>query len=129
MARVVHFEIHVDDPEHAIAFYHEIFGWEISKWETGEDYWLVVTGSPEEPGINGGFFRRRLARPEGDSAVIAYVCTIDVASVDETAERMMAHGGMVVVPKIAIPHVGWLIYCKDTEGNIFGITQADPSVG
>jgi predicted enzyme related to lactoylglutathione lyase len=24
-----------------------------------------------------------------------------------------------------IPGVGWLVYCKDTEGNIFGMMQAD----
>jgi predicted enzyme related to lactoylglutathione lyase len=25
-----------------------------------------------------------------------------------------------------IPGVGWLAYCKDTEGNVFGIMQDDP---
>jgi hypothetical protein len=25
----------------------------------------------------------------------------------------------------AIPGVGWQAYCKDTEGNLFGIHQAD----
>jgi predicted enzyme related to lactoylglutathione lyase len=24
-----------------------------------------------------------------------------------------------------IPTVGWLAYCKDTEGNIFGVLQPD----
>ena len=27
----------------------------------------------------------------------------------------------------AIPGVGWLAYCKDTEGHIFGMMQNDPS--
>jgi predicted enzyme related to lactoylglutathione lyase len=26
---------------------------------------------------------------------------------------------------MAIPGVGWLAYCKDTEGNIFGMMQSD----
>jgi hypothetical protein len=26
-----------------------------------------------------------------------------------------------------VPGVGWLAYCKDTEGNIFGMMQADKS--
>jgi predicted enzyme related to lactoylglutathione lyase len=26
-----------------------------------------------------------------------------------------------------IPGVGWVAYCKDTEGNIFGMMQNDPS--
>jgi hypothetical protein len=28
---------------------------------------------------------------------------------------------------MAIPGVGWLCYYKDTEGNIFGMMQSDPS--
>jgi predicted enzyme related to lactoylglutathione lyase len=27
-----------------------------------------------------------------------------------------------------VPGVGWLAYCKDPEGNIFGVMQNDPSV-
>jgi len=29
---------------------------------------------------------------------------------------------------MAVPHVGWLAYAKDTEGNIFGVMQSDHSV-
>jgi predicted enzyme related to lactoylglutathione lyase len=28
-----------------------------------------------------------------------------------------------------IPGMGWLAYCKDTEGNIFGMMQNDPNAG
>ena len=28
MPRVVHFEIHADDPERTISFYNSVFGWE-----------------------------------------------------------------------------------------------------
>jgi len=31
------------------------------------------------------------------------------------------------MPKDAIPGVGWFAYCKDTEGNMFGIMEADES--
>jgi hypothetical protein len=37
------------------------------------------------------------------------------------------HGGQVVVPKMAIPGVGYVIYCQDTEGLVFGLYQNDPS--
>ena len=33
MPRVVHFEIAADDPDKAAAFYQEVFGWKIVKWE------------------------------------------------------------------------------------------------
>jgi hypothetical protein len=31
------------------------------------------------------------------------------------------------MPKMTIPGVGYLAYCHDTEGNMFGIMQADPA--
>jgi predicted enzyme related to lactoylglutathione lyase len=33
----------------------------------------------------------------------------------------------MALPKMPIPGMGWLAYCKDSEGNIFGMMQADPS--
>ena len=41
---VAHFEIVAIEPERAIDFYTNVFGWEIKKWEEGEmDYWMVMT--------------------------------------------------------------------------------------
>jgi uncharacterized protein len=122
MARPVHFEIHADDPERAVEFYSAVLGWTFTKWEGPADYWLVTTGPDNEPGINGGLVRRQGG--SGD-AVIAYVCTMDVPSVDDYVDRVVGAGGMVALPKMAVPGVGWLAYCKDTEGNIFGFMQAD----
>jgi predicted enzyme related to lactoylglutathione lyase len=34
-------------------------------------------------------------------------------------------GGQVISPKTPIPGVGYFAQCKDTEGNIFGISQMD----
>jgi predicted enzyme related to lactoylglutathione lyase len=127
MPRVVHFEIHAEDPERAVAFYRDVFGWEIHKWEGPEDYWLIKTGADGTPGINGGLLRRRGAGPVDMQAVNSYVCTVDVPSVDEYLERIQAKNGTIALPKMPIPGIGWLAYAKDTEGNIFGIMQMDPS--
>src|SRR5690606_37940608 len=56
------------------------------------------------------------------------VCTVDVSSVDESLARAAAPGGSLALPKMPIPGVGWLAYAKDTEGNIFGMMQMDPTV-
>lgn len=48
---------------------------------------------------------------------------MDVPSIDEYCETVKNHGGMVIVPKMEIPRMGWLVYCKDTEENIFGMIQ------
>ena len=125
MPRVVHFEIHADDPRRAVNFYQDIFGWQINNWGGPEDYWLVTTGPDNEPGINGAILRRR--GPVNGDAVIAYVCTIAVPSVDDVTAKITAQGGTIALPKMAVPHVGWVAYCKDAEGNIFGVLQNDPS--
>jgi uncharacterized protein len=125
MPRVIHFEIHAGNPTRAIAFYEKVFGWTFQKWEGPMEYWLVTTGPDAQPGINGGLMQRQ-GEIDGQ-AVIAYVCTIDVAAVDDSVKTIEANGGQIVVPKMPIPGLGWLVYCKDTEGNIFGIMQSDAS--
>jgi len=124
MPRVVHFEIHAADPERAVNFYQTLFGW-FQKWEGPMDYWLIITGPDDQRGINGGLVRRQ-GEIDGQ-AVIAYVCTVDVEDVDASVKTAIDNGGQVALPKMPIPGVGWLAYCKDTEGNIFGVMQNDPN--
>ena len=88
------------------------------------EYWLIKTGPDSQPGINGGLIKRKSVID--GTAVIAYVCTVDVASVDATAKKVGDLGGTIVVPKMPIPGMGWLVYAKDTEGNIFGFMHSDP---
>lgn len=136
MNRIVHFEIHAADPERAAQFYRDVFGWDIQEWvvpgiEMPEEnrYWLVTTGPQEEPGINGGILFRRGAAPAAGQPVNAYVCTIGVASLDESVDRAVAAGATVALPKMPVKGIGWLAYCIDTEGNIFGMLQADQEAG
>jgi predicted enzyme related to lactoylglutathione lyase len=121
------FEVHAEQPERAIRFYRDVLGWEFTKWAGPQEYWLIKTGPDGQPGINGGMIPRKGA--VDGQAVIAYVCTVDTPSVDEYLKKAQASGGTVAVPKMPIPGVGWLAYCKDTEGNIFGLMQADPKAG
>lgn len=124
MPRVIHFEIHVDDPQRAKAFYGSLFGWQFTDWGGPHEYTLIQTGT-EGPGIDGGMLRRQV--PLEGPGLRAFVCTVDVPSVDETCEQITALGGEIAMPKMAVPNVGWLAYGKDPEGNLFGIMQMDPS--
>jgi predicted enzyme related to lactoylglutathione lyase len=123
MPRVIHFELHADDPERAIRFYSSVLGWHFTKWNGPQDYWLVKTGAHEQPGIDGGMIRRH-GSASGDR-VIAFVCTVDTPNLDEYVAKAAAHGATVALPKMAIPGVGWLAYVKDTEGNILGMMEPD----
>jgi predicted enzyme related to lactoylglutathione lyase len=127
MPRVIHFEIHADNPERAVAFYRQIFGWEMTKWGGPMEYWLITTGPSDKPGINGGLLKRRGPGPVDMQAVNSYVGTIDVPSVDDFVGKITAAGGTIALPKMAVPGIGWLAYFKDTEGNIVGIMQSDPA--
>ena len=120
MPRVVFFELPVDDPDRAIQFYSNVFGWRIHKMPgmDGEgDYWLISTG--EDANVSdGGLMPRAPGRTTTTN-------TIDVPSVDEYVDKIVAQGGAVVAPKMPIPGVGYLAYCTDTEGTVFGILQPD----
>ncbi len=124
MPRVIHFEIHAEDPDRAMRFYSSLFGWQFTKWDGPQDYWTIKTGPDGQPGIDGGLIRRRGA--VDGQAVIAFVCTVDVPAIDESTESIAACGGTVVVDKMPVPGVGWLAYGRDPEGNIFGVMQSDP---
>lgn len=121
MPRPVHFEIHANDPERAIAFYEAMFGWTFTKWDGPWPYWLVDTGSGM--GINGGLLPRQGPQPVEGQAVNAFVITVNVASCDQAMEDAVTHGGSLALEKVEIPGMGWLGYVKDPEGNILGVMQ------
>lgn len=126
MARVCHFEIHAAEPEKAVAFYQAVFAWQFRKWDGPADYWLICTGPATESGIDGGLVRRQGPAPTQGQPVNSYVCTVAVEALDATLAAVTSAGGAVVVPKMAIPGVGWLAYVTDTQGNIVGLMQNDP---
>jgi len=117
MNRPVHFEIPSDNPEKATAFYGKVFGWTFNKWGGDEmPYWLVTTG--EGDGINGGILKKQHPGQVTTN-------TMGVADVDAMTAAVQEAGGTVVVPKMAIPGMGWLVYATDLDGNVFGMMQMD----
>ena len=119
MPRVVHFEINAEKPEQLAKFYEEVFNWKFEKWKGPMDYWLIMTGE-DETGIDGGLARRT-------EAGAATVNTIGVPSIDEYIEKIKENNGTIIMPKQAIPGVGWTAYFKDPEGNFFGLMEDDPT--
>jgi len=136
MNRVTHFEIHAADPKKMAKFYQDVFGWQIEEWlvpgvpvKEEDRYWLVSTGPEDEPGIDGGISVRRGPPPTAGQAVNAFVCSIDVESLDESMDKALRAGGSVALPKMPVKGVGWLAYCIDPEGNLFGMMQSDETAG
>lgn len=118
MGRVIHFDLEAQDPDRAMRFYSEVFQWEFSKWDGPLEYWLIKTGPDEEPGIDGGLARTEGEKPETTN-------TIAVENLDLVLEKLVQSGGKIIREKGAIPGVGWIAYCIDTEGNYFGVIEND----
>ena len=123
---IVHFEIPADDPDRATKFYRELFGWEIQKFAGvgAPEYWTVSTvpkdakGMPARPGVNGGLLRRQNA----SHPPVNYIA---VESVDEYAKKAKRLGATEVMPKTAVKEMGWFVWLKDTEGNVFALWETD----
>ncbi len=152
MSQIIHFEIYAENPGRAARFYSELFDWTIKEWlmpgeqVTAEEatdengYWIIKTepekatdayadllpkAVPAIPSINGAILFRKGHRPTGFEPVTAFVCTMGVDNLDDSLKRTVSLGGQMVSPKKPVKGVGWVAYAKDTEGNIFGMMEAD----
>ena len=122
MPHLAHFAINADDVERAKTFYERVFGWTFSAWGPPAFYQIQTGTDGERQPVHAALQGRRTF--EGQ-APIGYECTISVESIDETARRVAAAGGSVVLPKSIIVGVGALMFFKDTEGNVFGAIEFD----
>ena len=114
MPRVVHFEIAANKPEKMKTFYENVFGRQFQRYPSPQEYWLITTGDSSSPGMNGAMFIPT-------ETFNGTVNTVEVADLDPYVARVQANGGTVVVEKTTIPGVGYLVYCKDAEGTLFGL--------
>ena len=57
------------------------------------------------------------------SVVNSVWITAEVDDVDKTVKAVEKAGGMLMRPKAEIPDMGWVAYCVDPEGNVFGLHQ------
>jgi predicted enzyme related to lactoylglutathione lyase len=119
MARITWFEYFTEDAEKDLAFYREAFGWQVQQWGDNQ-YWLVITGDKDEPGIDGA-----IGVPPMAEMTQRVINTISVDDNDAFVAKAVAAGGTVAVPKRAVPASGWLTYVADPAGIVFGIMQYD----
>jgi predicted enzyme related to lactoylglutathione lyase len=121
MNNVAYFEIQADDPQKAAAFYTAVFGWKCTIDPSLPIEYLRVEGG----GPFGGILKRPVPVPSGPAGTNAYVCSMQVENFDQTAEKIMAEGGIVAMPKFAVVGKCWQGYFQDPAGNTFGIFQTD----
>ncbi len=84
-------------PRETQAFFHEVFGWKITKAPHMEDYSFYRTTAEPHGGL------RTPTMKEEPPSNLPY---IGVKSIDKTVSKIEAAGGKILVPKTEIPP-GW----------------------
>lgn len=114
-----YFEIQASEPEKAVEFYSEVFGWNFVE-QTGLPirYWRIETN-----GISGGLLERPVKTPPTECGTNAYTCSIEVENFDATTEVILDNGGQVAMSKFEISGRCWQGYFIDTDNNVFGIFE------
>ncbi|HVV83932.1 MAG TPA: VOC family protein [Kofleriaceae bacterium] len=109
---MIHWELMVEDPQRAQAFYRRVFDWTFD--DASPDYTLIDPGAP--PG--GGMLRRPRNVPM--SSLHVY---FEVADLDRTLVSAVEAGATVIVPRMAVPGVGWFAMFLDPERIPVGVMQ------
>ena len=116
---VIHFEIAANDPAKLKTFYSGLFGWSIESIPGMPDYMMVKTTEEGGQGIDGGIMRKQMPQQANTNYVM-------VESVAEYAEKAKKLGAQVIVPKTAVPKMGWFVVCLDPDGIMIGLWEMDP---
>jgi uncharacterized protein len=112
------------DPEAAVSFYGELFGWEF------EDVM--------PPGSDGKYFIGRIrggdvaavgSVPEGAPPAAMWNTYVWVESADETASKVQDAGGSVVMEPFDVMDAGRMAVFADPEGGAFCVWQAKEHQG
>jgi len=120
--KMTHFAIHIDDMERAKKFYEDVFAWGFTSY--GPTDFLQIKADKTENGELIGALQARKYSPVQEK-LIGLECTITVESVDDIIQKVGSNGGKILMPKTAIPYVGWITKFLDTEGNLVCAMQSD----
>lgn len=112
---VCHFEIPADDIASLEGFYSGVFGWSFEPVTGAEDYHFVKTSGE---GLGGGMMLRK----DPHQGPMNYVC---VDSIDESLAKAEDSGAKIIVPKSAVPNMGWFAVLTDPQNNPIGMWQDD----
>ena len=117
-------ELSTTDAPSARAFYEKVFGWNI--WVSPDPqyggYALASTGENKSV---GGIAPKR---PE-DKSPSSWSIYFGTASADETAKKVAAAGGKVVMPPFDVPAQGRMVVFQDPSGAFVSAWQAKATQG
>jgi predicted enzyme related to lactoylglutathione lyase len=109
-------EIPVTDMDKAVAFYSDVFGYEMTIDTTGPNPMALLGGSMNSA---GGHLYPGTPAPDGGNTIHLGL----PGSLEDGMARCQAAGGQVVSLPITIP-AGRFAYAKDLDGNSIGLFEA-----
>lgn len=110
-------ELMTTDVKGAKAFYGDLFGWGMQKFEPGEmDYTMATLGGQEIAGIMG-------IPEEAAGMPPSWGGYVTVADVDALLPRVTQLGGKILVPPHDIPNVGRFAVIQDPQGAMLSIIK------
>ena len=116
MSTIVHFDVPAEDVTRANKFYSALLGWKFESFPEMQ-YNLITTANLDgTPGVGGGMGKRM----EPSQRMMNY---FGVPSIETAMTQVKSLGGKLISEKMAVPGMGYLANCMDTEGNAFGLWE------
>ncbi|MEY1556755.1 VOC family protein [Yoonia sp. R2331] len=109
-------EIPVSDMEKSVAFYNDVFGYQMEIDNSGPNPMAVLGGLMNSAGAH--LYPGAPAADGGNTIHLALP-----GDLESGMKRCKAAGGEVVSPPIGIP-AGRFVYAKDIDGNSIGLFEA-----
>ncbi len=116
MSAIVHFDVPTDDVERAKKFYSELLEWKFESFPAMQYNLITTTNLDGTMGVGGGMGKRM----DPSQRIMNY---FGIRSIDAAMEQVKSLGGKVLSEKMAVPGMGFLANCMDTEGNMFGLWE------
>jgi uncharacterized protein len=113
-------ELITPDPQAALAFYGELFGWQAQTEHIQQPYHLLKLGATTVGGVMGP----PVAAPSMPAQWGVYITVDDV---ERTVAQCLALGGRVYAPVMTIAGVGRMAVLADPQGAAFNVMQYDPA--
>ncbi|WP_067693501.1 VOC family protein [Nocardia jejuensis] len=109
------------DPEGAIVFYRELFGWQA---EISREYGGYITFSKNGKAVAGA-----MTNDGGSGAPDAWTVHLAATDAEATAHKAAAHGGSVLVPATAVGELGAFAVLGDSAGVRVGVWESGTMPG
>jgi uncharacterized protein len=107
------FELDTADPQAALHFYGDLFGWQAEAMDMGTGpYHVLKVGDTSVGGV-------MQTPPDAGVRPAMWNCYVTVDDIDATARRCVELGGTVCAGPMDIPKVGRMAVLQDPQGAVF----------